>query len=378
MARRSPAAAATRAHVSKLPPRAVARALRRLLAEGAAFRCAGEARGRPERLFAAGYAPRHAVELFGTTFYLSGPRQNADLRFFVAWVVQPAGRGGRLAVHPRIFYKDVSLIWRSASHFVRSARENWIGKGDLRSAVLHGVEIEYSAESTTDLPLELQDALEAFVRDASRVPHDELAIALVLRRGPDDRIQAYRDFTAPRRRAQRDPRRLPNRGRPIARFLREGDPASLRFAKGFEPDFARGVVGESRSRSSLYGGTLRRVRILSRNRDVQYLFFAGPRQVWLAPPQATTTELSSYGVRTVDVVVPEDLCVPGYEYHYLDESEDPPVLVSQIPPGFVGAPSERDPSRSDASPWLDRLPVIRAFRREVLGRRARPRRSASR
>jgi len=102
---------------------------------------------------------------------------------------------------------------------------------------------------------------------------------------------------------------------------------------------------------------------------VQYLFFAGPRQVWLAPPQATTTELSSYGVRTHDVLVPEDLCVPGYEYHYLDCNEDPPLLVSQIPPGFVGAPSARDPSRSDASPWLERLPVIRAFRREVLGRR---------
>lgn len=102
---------------------------------------------------------------------------------------------------------------------------------------------------------------------------------------------------------------------------------------------------------------------------MQYLFFAGPRQVWLAPPQATTTELSSYGVRTHDVLVPEDLCVPGYEYHYLDCNEDPPLLVSQIPPGFVGAPSARDPSRSDASPWLERLPVIRAFRREVLGRR---------
>jgi hypothetical protein len=42
------------------------------------------------------------------------------------------------------------------------------------------------------------------------------------------------------------------------------------------------------------------------------------------------------------------------------------VLVNQIPAGFVGAASEFDPSRADASPWLDRLPVIREFRRKIL------------
>jgi hypothetical protein len=367
MTKQSSTRIAASARAAALAPAAVARELSRVLAGGAAFRCAGEARGAPRRLLAAGYAPRHKIELFDTAFYLSGLRQNADIRFFVAWLVQPIRGSRRLAVYPRIFYKDVSLIWRSASHFVRSARENWIGKGDVRTAVEHGVLIEYSAESTTDLPLELQDALEALVRETRRVPRDERALALVLRRGPDDRIEAYRDFTAPRRRAQRDPRRLPNRGRPIARFGRADDPTSLRFTKGFEPDFAHGVLETSASTSSLYGGTLRRFRILSCNRRVHYLFFAGPRQVWLVPPQATTTELSSYGVRTVDVLVPEDLCVPGYEYHFVDESEDPPLLVSQIPAGFVGAPSERDPSRSDASPWLERLPVIRAFRRRVLG-----------
>jgi hypothetical protein len=60
------------------------------------------------------------------------------------------------------------------------------------------------------------------------------------------------------------------------------------------------------------------------------------------------------------------MCIPGYEYHFIDESEDPPVLFSQIPEGFVGGVSEFDPSRSDASPWLDRLPIIREFRRSVL------------
>ena len=43
--------------------------------------------------------------------------------------------------------------------------------------------------------------------------------------------------------------------------------------------------------------------------------------------------------------------------------------MSQIPKGFAGAISEHDPSRADTSPWNDRLPVIREFRRKVLKRR---------
>ena len=91
--------------------------------------------------------------------------------------------------------------------------------------------------------------------------------------------------------------------------------------------------------------------------------------LWIVPPQATTTELSSYGVRTVDVLADEELFVPGYEYHFVDEEQDPPVLHSQIPAGFVGEQCDSESGRADASPWLDRLPVVRRFRREVLGRR---------
>ncbi len=94
---------------------------------------------------------------------------------------------------------------------------------------------------------------------------------------------------------------------------------------------------------------------------------AGPRQAWIIPPQATSTEITSYGVRAIDVMIDEDLCVPGYEYHFMDDSEDPPVLVSQIPERFVGEPSPVDPDRADASPWLEQLPVIQEFRRRVLG-----------
>jgi hypothetical protein len=51
----------------------------------------------------------------------------------------------------------------------------------------------------------------------------------------------------------------------------------------------------------------------------------------------------------------------------VDATEDPPRLVSQIPAGFVGAQSDVDDARADASPWLESLPVVREFRRKLLG-----------
>ena len=337
----------------------IARSFRRRLENGAILRPSGTARGNPGRLLRMGYTPKHRIDLFDTTFYLTNVRQNADIRFFVGYVAQ-RGSG---AIFPRIFYKDLSLVWRSASHYARSARENWIGKGDVREYVRDGLQYECSAESTTDLPLELQTAFEKLSRLVRRVRYDDDAVGLILRRAPDDRIEAYEDFRGPRRRAQADPRNRINRGRPIARFTRRADPTSLRFAAGFQPDFGRGVLEVSESVSRLYGGRLQRFRILSANRKIQYLFMAGPRQVWIIPAQATTTQLSSYGVRTVDVLADDDLFLPGYEYHGGETG------VDQIPDGFAGEISEIDPSRADASPWLERLPVIREFRRRILGRR---------
>lgn len=359
---------------SERSPAQVASEFRRLLRDGAKLRVAGEARRRPLQLLSRGYTPKYKIELFDTCFYLTDVRQDAYIRYFVAYVVPGGPRGRRREIHARVFYKDVSLQWRAASHFVRSDGENWIGKGDVRRVVAGGYETLTSAEETTDLPLEMQSALEVLIRRVRKVRTDARGVALVLRRAPKDRIEAYRDFTAPRRRAQADRRNWINGGRSIARFIRKHDPTSLRFVPGFEPDFAAGIVEHARSDSRLYGGAVDRFRILSRNRKVQYLFLLAPRHAWIIPPQATTCELTSYGVRTIDVVADEDLFVPGYEYHYVDDDEDPPVLVSQIPEGFVGATSELDASRADASAWLDPIPVIAEFRRRCRGlaRRAIP------
>jgi hypothetical protein len=351
-----------------MTPRQVSAEFRARVADGMPICPAGAARRNPKKLLAggqAGYVPRFKIELFDTEYYLTKVRQNSDIRFFVAYVVQRSA-SRRLEAYPRIFYKDVSLVWRSASHYVRSENENWIGKGDVRAGMENGEETLWSAEDTTDLPLEIQSALELLIRQPGRIPTDERAIDLVLRRGPDDRTVAYRDFTGPRQRAQADPRNLINRGKPVARFTRANDPTSLRFVRGFEPDFTNGNIEESASVSRLYGGPLRRFRILSRNRKIQYLFMSGPQHVWIVPPQATSVEIMSYGVRTIDVLVDDDLCIPGYEFHFMDDSEDPPSLFSQIPEGFAGPPSELDASRADASAWLNKLPVVKEFRRKVL------------
>jgi hypothetical protein len=345
-------------------PEQVERAFRRLLESGVRIRPAGTARRDPRVFLRPEYLPRHRIRLFDATYYLTGLREDPSwegtLRFFVAYV-HP--RSDAREVHPRLFGKDFSLVWRSPSHFIRSAREVWMGKGDVRWVEVDGEERLATFEETTNLPFEIQAALDALARKG-RPRLDRRAVGLVLRRAPDGRLEPYEDFAAPRRRAHADPRRRIHGGRPVAWFTRRNDPGSLCFAPGFEPDFRRGVVECSRARSRFYGGTVRKFRILSRNRRIQYLFVAAPRHAWIVPPQALSTEITSYGVRSIDVHAAEELCVPGYEYHFVDPATG--RLHSQIPEGFAGEPTELDPARVDASAWTEGLPVIRRFRREVL------------
>ena len=270
---------------SRSAPARIEAEFRHRVDEGLEIRAVGNVHRTPKRLLSLGYAPRHRIDLFDTSFYLADARQNDYVRFFVAYVVQ----GG--AAHPRIFYKDVSLIWRCASHLTHLGGDLWIGKGETITLVEDGEELVTSLETTTDLPIELQNGLEAVLRRSEGIADDLAALARVLRCGPDGRLEPYRDFLEPRKRARANPKNRVNRGREIARFTRRGDPTSLRITPGFEPDFRAGVLETSRARSTLYGGTLRRFRILSRNRRVQYLFMAGPRHVWIIPPQTTTTEL---------------------------------------------------------------------------------------
>ena len=87
---------------SELTPGQVAAEFRARLTAGMPLRPAGSARRDPLKLLSCGYTPRYKVELFDTTYYLTRVRQNSDIRFFVAYVVQRnASRLTRSFVKPR-------------------------------------------------------------------------------------------------------------------------------------------------------------------------------------------------------------------------------------------------------------------------------------
>ena len=347
-------------------PAQVARRFRALVESGARLFPAGLARRDPDLLLSGHYVPRHEIDLFDASYYLTDLLFDDALRFFIGYVTLGEKSSGRVSkIHPRIFYKDSSLMWRVASHFVHDHEEYWIGKGDTRTQRIDGEESLYTAEETTDLPFEIQTAFDLVSRRRKRRRDDD-AVGLVLREAPSGRLEPYADFIAPRRRAAS--RHKIHGGRRIARFLRAGDPGSLRFASGFQPDFDSGVLERATTVSPFYGGDVHKIRILSINRQIQYLFFASPTHVWLNPPQALTTELTSYGVRAIDVLADEDIFLPGYEYHEAGGK----IPHSQIPSGYAGAPHPDDPGRADASAWIEALPVIVEFRATVLGNRSSP------
>lgn len=333
-------------------PRQIADEFRKLLRHGHVLRPAGKARHDPPSLLSAGYTPRFRLDLFGARFYMTALRQEDQFRFFVAYVrlAPERGRRGLWPIYPRIFYKDSSLIWRCASHFVASENDQWIGKGALKP-VPGEPDLLASAEETTNLPFELQSGLDLISRMAGKARPDHRAIALVLRQGPDGRVAPYEDFARPRRGLEA----AINRGRPVGYFRRRLDPESLRFVRGFAPDLNHGLIDKSYSRSGIYGGAITKYRFVSDNRKIQYTFVAAPHQVWILPPQTLTQSLFSYGLRPIDVPCDENLCLPGFEFHYAGHS--------QIPAGFAGEPSATDPSRADTSPWNESMPVIREFRR---------------
>jgi hypothetical protein len=164
--------------------RRIAWEFRGLLERGLRIRPAGTAREDPAKLLPT-YLPKHAIRLFDTIYYLTDLREDRSwegtLRFFVAWVLP---RSDGREIHPRIFSKDYSLVWRSPSHFIRSERENWMGKGDVRWVVENGEETLYTFEETTNLPLEIQAALDALTRRSARTRLDPRAVGRLLPRPP--------------------------------------------------------------------------------------------------------------------------------------------------------------------------------------------------
>lgn len=352
--------------VSHRSPRTVARRFHALLAAGYDLQVDGKARSDPLQLLHRGYTPKYEIELFGSRFYLANLREAHDLKVLPAFIIpsRQGGRGGK-RIYARVFYKDSSLVWRCASHYINTPDEQWVGKGAVKWIDRPGTRGWYSAEETTNLPYEMQAAMDDVSHRSPRSRRDPDILFLILRNAPSDRVRPYRDFEAPREKAMNDPANQVNNNRPIAWFSRANDPTSLEIARGFEPDF-RKLIDSSVSGSTFYGGEIRKFRFASRNRQIQYLFVQGPQHVWLIHPQAFTVELSSYGLRTVDVNADDDISIPGYEFFDNDGSGE---IDDQIPAGYAGHPCPYDPDRADASPWNHRLPIVRAFRRTRLAAR---------
>lgn len=341
----------------------IARKFRQLFNAGHQLRADGLAKSNPAQLLHLGYTPKHEIELFGTRFFLCNQRDAHGLKVMPAYVL-PARRQarGKPAIYARVFYKDSSLVWRSASHYINTHNEQWIGKGAVRWVNKTGMRGWFSAEETTNLPLEMQAALDEVSQRGPRKQNDQRVLSLVLRNAPSTRVRPYIDFAGPRLSAMKLAANRINNNKTVAWFAASNDPASLQIAAGFEPDFSA-IIDVSPSRSSMYGGSINKYRIGSKNKQIQYLFVAGPKHVWIVNPQSFGVELSSYGVRTVDVVVDEDLCIPGYEFF---DNAGTGEIDNQIPPGFAGDPCPIDPDRADASPWNDRMPIIKSFRRALL------------
>ncbi|HPF13436.1 MAG: hypothetical protein H6830_07695 [Planctomycetes bacterium] len=348
--------------LADLTTRQVSSQLRQCLAQGAKLQPAGVGREDPDELLRR-YPVGSAVQLFGAHFWLGDMRHDDFLNFLVAYVGLEDARGRIRSIHPRLFYKDSSLMWRVASHFVSNEDEHWIGKGDVRWETRPDGEYLSSAEETTNLPFELQGALDHASRK-KKSRRDPEAVHWILREGSKDRTQPFADFVRPRAKAAE--RFQIYGGKPVVSFRKKGQPATMTYAKGFEPDFAKGILEVLEGGSRLYGGALKKYRILSKNRQIQYQFVASPTHVFVNHPQTLTTELTTYGTRTLDVMADDDAFVPGFEYHFMDEATDPPTLHSQIPEGYVGVVGDPDPERADASPWLEALPIVQQFRRQVL------------
>ncbi|MBW2667584.1 MAG: hypothetical protein JRE13_14940, partial [Deltaproteobacteria bacterium] len=106
MKRRTRRVAAEPVAPSLLSSRQVAAEFRQRLVDGAELRAVGDVRDRPERLLDGGYTPKHRIDLFDVTFYLTNMRLDDNFRFFVAYVLLASGQGRRPkrpVIHPRIF-----------------------------------------------------------------------------------------------------------------------------------------------------------------------------------------------------------------------------------------------------------------------------------
>jgi hypothetical protein len=136
---------------SDMTARQVEHEFRGLIGQGVRIRPAGRAKDDPSSLLSRGYTPKHKLRLFDATYYLTNFRYDINFAFFVSYVLLEAKPGAaprEREIHPRLFYKDLSLVWRVATHYIRSEGDNWIGKGDLKRGFENGIEVRVGCDQS--------------------------------------------------------------------------------------------------------------------------------------------------------------------------------------------------------------------------------------
>ena len=270
----------------------------------------------PELLRA--FAPKHEIVWNGRVFYLSTP-YIASLGASPAVVVYVSVRDrhtGRPTMAAWLVQKELArnvwqIIWR---------------------VVQEGIE----RRPATDAPLELAAAFEALYQQENRR-------VIIARNGYAGLLIDQAAWLEPMSAIS------------IDTFTRRGDPRSFVFRTGYEPDLVSGVRERFVSSSPRLHRHVRSFRVLSANREVQYLMHVagidGQPRAWIGAVQSTTFTMTPAGLRSVAVAVEADFTLPASAYYRL------------IPAGYRGAQVEEGAPYFDASSFTNALPDMAGVRR---------------
>jgi len=277
-----------------------------------------------------GFNPKYKIVLNGITYYLSEPYISSENErpYFTAFIYRVNPETGKEEIFARTIYKSNSQnVWRVASH---KGPGGWIGKG--------------LGEETTNAPLEIQSLLEKIYLAKGELKVQKGFYEVLIEEGylaPEDFSQTI-VFHG----------KELNGGISIGNFTDKGNPASFKFLAGYEPDLENGIVETFESKNPIYG-TVKLYRILSTNRQIQFIFNVDSEdRVWVGAVQPMGSRLTRFGVRADRVNVDENLLMPANEYY------------RQIPEQFRG--EHKVDSYYDASAFLNQIPAIIEFRANVL------------
>ena len=319
--------------------------------------------------------PRKRIFFAGSEYWISAPMMDGASQrpFFVAAYTRV--KNGKRQLFMRVVYKGNSAAgWRIPD---RQAIGGWIGKG-----------LRHLGQSMTDIPAEISLIFEAeYMRAYNNLPVNNVFYKiLALGSGEHANIDQQgtvlaniggriADIEAMERWASRNKMKssdayalLPPDRRDrvihIGDFAQSGIPESFQFSDpGLRPDQ---LVETYDGYAPLYG-RVRYYRVLSADKRVQYIFCGamladgkgGVKGAFMpVSVQATDRSLNRFGQRAIPIMIAQDAMVALYEY------------PQEVPYGndndFAGAPHPNDYDYVDASAWVMRGPLVRAFIENIM------------